>query len=46
VDNLSAETKQEKDIKMVNCRGIENEVTGSDVVIGIPVNWCTNQMVV
>jgi len=54
VDSLSAERKEEKETKMVNCRGIENEVIGfdvepnksSDVVIGIPVNWCTNQILV
>jgi len=54
VDNLYVERKEEKDTKMVNCRGIENEVIGfdvkpnksSDVVIGNPVNWCTNQILV
>ncbi|XP_014516193.1 uncharacterized protein LOC106773940 [Vigna radiata var. radiata] len=45
VDNLSAETKQEKDVKMANCRGIENEVKKSSDA-AIPVNWCTNQIVV
>ncbi|QCE02800.1 hypothetical protein DEO72_LG8g815 [Vigna unguiculata] len=49
VDNLCSETEQEKDVKMVNCRGIEKEVLGfrknpnksNRVVIGIPVNWFT-----
>ncbi|WVZ16094.1 hypothetical protein V8G54_009076 [Vigna mungo] len=47
VDNLCLETEQDKDVKMVNSKGIEREVIGfrmnpkksHRVVIGIPVNW-------